>query len=115
MIVEKKEITKISFKDFFTLLIFPYFKSSEKKIAITLLGTCLLISVAMVFFNVLINEWSGRFYDALQNADQKNFIKEALNFPKLVSCMVLIFVTRVMIKGLVAQIKNLVYFSFPQN
>jgi vitamin B12/bleomycin/antimicrobial peptide transport system ATP-binding/permease protein len=89
---------KITFKEFFKLLVFPYFKSS--KISWLLLAIILSLSVGFVFLNVSLNEWKGRFYDALQNMDKKVFFQEGLNFPKIILCMIFLFMIQLFVRRL---------------
>ena len=57
------------------------FFTQDKKL-FAWIGLLFLISliIAAVFLNVLLVNWSKRFFDALQNIDKKSFFKELYFF-----------------------------------
>jgi len=56
-------------------LIKPYWKSEERFIAWLLLAAVILLTLAMVYMNVLFNDWYNSFYNALQEKDKTGFWK----------------------------------------
>ena len=58
----------------------PYFQSDEKWKARGLFLSIVVLNLASVYLAVLFNDWYGRFYDALQNKDEKVFWIEITKF-----------------------------------
>jgi len=56
-------------------LIKPYWKSEERFIAWLLLAAVVILTLAMVYMNVLFNDWYNSFYNALQEKDKSSFWK----------------------------------------
>ncbi len=56
-------------------LIKPYWTSKERFTAWLLLSVVILLTLAMVYMNVLFNEWYNSFYNALQEKDKASFWK----------------------------------------
>jgi len=56
-------------------LIKPYWKSEERFIAWLLLAAVIILTLAMVYMNVLFNDWYNSFYNALQEKDKTGFWK----------------------------------------
>ncbi|MFL6582094.1 MAG: ABC transporter ATP-binding protein/permease [Burkholderiales bacterium] len=56
-------------------LIKPYWKSEERFIAWLLLASVVILTLAMVYMNVLFNDWYNSFYNALQEKDKTGFWK----------------------------------------
>jgi vitamin B12/bleomycin/antimicrobial peptide transport system ATP-binding/permease protein len=56
-------------------LIKPYWKSEERFIAWLLLAAVIILTLAMVYMNVLFNDWYNSFYNALQEKDKAGFWK----------------------------------------
>ena len=56
-------------------LIKPYWKSEERFVAWLLLAAVVILTLAMVYMNVLFNEWYNVFYNALQEKDKASFWK----------------------------------------
>lgn len=52
----------------------PYFVSEEKWSARFLLAVIIVLNLALVGMDVILNFWNGAFYDALQNKDWNAFI-----------------------------------------
>jgi vitamin B12/bleomycin/antimicrobial peptide transport system ATP-binding/permease protein len=52
----------------------PYFRSEEKWIGRGLLAAVIILLLADVGIDVLINQWRQRFYNALQDRDWGVFI-----------------------------------------
>jgi vitamin B12/bleomycin/antimicrobial peptide transport system ATP-binding/permease protein len=61
-------------------LIKPYWKSEEKLSAWLLLGAVIGLTLAMVYMNVLFNEWYNLFYNSLQEKNTEEFWKQILRF-----------------------------------
>lgn len=53
----------------------PYFRSSERRIAWTLLLSILVLNLSQVAFDVLLNFWRGQMYDSLQQKDLSGFLQ----------------------------------------
>ena len=58
----------------------PYFQSDEKWKARAMFLSIVVLNLASVYLAVLFNDWYGRFYDALQNKDEKVFWIEITKF-----------------------------------
>ena len=56
-------------------LIKRYWKSEERFIAWLLLAVVIILTLAMVYMNVLFNDWYNSFYNALQEKDKTGFWK----------------------------------------
>ena len=61
----------------------PYFRSEEKWIGRGLLAAVIILLLADVGIDVLINQWRQRFYDALQNYHWDAFTRELIVFAVL--------------------------------
>ncbi len=72
-------------------LIKPWWKSEEKLVAWFGLLAALIFNVFPIIANVLINQWSVEFYDALQQLNHAKFIKSLWNFSWIVAFSVLAF------------------------
>ncbi|MFN0315567.1 MAG: ABC transporter ATP-binding protein/permease [Burkholderiales bacterium] len=57
-------------------LIGPFWKSEQKKAAWILLISVLALTLALVYVEVLFNDWYNRFYTALQHKAKDDFFKE---------------------------------------
>ncbi|GAB0113426.1 ABC transporter ATP-binding protein/permease [Acidisoma sp. C75] len=53
----------------------PYFRSEERWSAFALLAGTLILNLALVGMNVVLNYWNGAFFDAIQAYDWKTFIQ----------------------------------------
>jgi len=61
----------------------PYFRSEEKWIGRSLLAAVIILLLADVGIDVLVNQWRQRFYDAVQNYDWDGFTRELIVFTVL--------------------------------
>lgn len=61
-------------------LIKPYWRSEEKLSAWLLLGAVVGLTLAMVYMNVLFNDWYNLFYNSLQEKNIQEFWKQILRF-----------------------------------
>ena len=61
----------------------PYFRSDEKWIGRGLLAGVIILMLADVGIDVLINWWNARFYNALQDRNWDAFIRETIIFSVL--------------------------------
>lgn len=75
----------------FRLLVLPYWKSEEKYTAGILLSLVIALNLAFVYANVLLNKWSGTFYDALQKLDVTEFNSLLIKFAIYVTFLILSF------------------------
>jgi putative ATP-binding cassette transporter len=58
----------------------PYFKSEDKWAGRGLLAAVIIIELALVGTDVLINQWRNRFYTALQEVNYNGFVREMIVF-----------------------------------
>ncbi|HYC64677.1 MAG TPA: ABC transporter ATP-binding protein/permease [Reyranellaceae bacterium] len=72
----------------------PFFKSEERVIAIALLIGAIGIVLGQVGLEVLFNDWSRRFYDALEKKDEAAFWREITTFSWLAALFIAAAVTR---------------------
>ncbi len=75
-------------------LVSPYFRSEEWPYAIPLLLGAIALTLGAVGLEVLFNEWSRRFYDALEKKDEAAFWREILTFSWLAALFIAAAVTR---------------------
>jgi putative ATP-binding cassette transporter len=54
----------------------PYFRSEDKWAGRILLAAVIAIQLSQVAIDVLINQWNNRFYNALQDRNWDNFVRE---------------------------------------
>jgi vitamin B12/bleomycin/antimicrobial peptide transport system ATP-binding/permease protein len=54
----------------------PYWVSEERRIAWVLLAIVVVLNLLQVGLNVLINYWRNAFYNALQNYDEAEFVRQ---------------------------------------
>jgi putative ATP-binding cassette transporter len=66
----------------------PYFNSEDKWAGRGLLAAVIAIELALVGNDVLINLWRARFYNALQDKNWDNFVREMLVFCVLAAFLV---------------------------
>jgi len=57
-----------------------YFRSEDKWAGRGLLAAVIVIQLAQVAIDVMVNAWRNRFYNALQNYDWDAFVRELLIF-----------------------------------
>jgi putative ATP-binding cassette transporter len=72
----------------------PYFRSEDKWVGLGLLATMIVIELALVGTDVLVNQWRNRFYNALQQKDWNGFTWETMVFCVLASISVVLSVYR---------------------
>ena len=58
----------------------PYFRSEDKWAGRGLLGVVVVMELALVAINVLLNQWQNRFYSALQAYDLNEFVMQVWIF-----------------------------------
>ena len=66
----------------------PYFRSEDKWAGRILLATVVAIELAEVGIDVLLNQWNNRFYNALQDRNWENFVREIGIFTVLAFCSI---------------------------
>jgi putative ATP-binding cassette transporter len=66
----------------------PYFRSEDKWAGRGLLAAVVSIELALVAINVLLNQWNARFYNALQDRNWDNFVREIGIFSLLAACFI---------------------------
>lgn len=72
--------------------VLEYLTSRDAPIAFLLLAVVLVGNVTGVRLALLLNEWNGRFFDALTAVDQTLILKELLHFAGLASAIILVLV-----------------------
>jgi vitamin B12/bleomycin/antimicrobial peptide transport system ATP-binding/permease protein len=70
----------------------PYFRSEDKWAGLGLLIAVIVIELASVVGDVLLNQWRNRFYNALQDRDWNSFVSEIIYFTVVVTVLVAISV-----------------------
>jgi putative ATP-binding cassette transporter len=75
----------------------PYFRSKEWPIAILLLVGAVALTFGVVQLEVLFNEWSRRFYDALEKKDESAFWREMITFSWLAAIWISAYVARAVV------------------
>jgi putative ATP-binding cassette transporter len=70
----------------------PYFRSEDRLAGSLLLAAVIVIELALVGIDVLINRWNNRFYNALQDRNWDAFVNELLFFCMLVAAFVVLAV-----------------------
>jgi putative ATP-binding cassette transporter len=66
----------------------PYWSSEERWVARALLATVTLLTLGLVFLNVLLNNWNREFFDAIQNKDFESFGPLLLQFGLLAAVFI---------------------------
>jgi vitamin B12/bleomycin/antimicrobial peptide transport system ATP-binding/permease protein len=66
----------------------PYFRSEDKWAGGLLLAAVVAIELSLVAIDVLINQWNNRFYNALQEKNWDNFVREVGIFTVLAFCSI---------------------------
>ncbi|SDO79225.1 ABC transporter ATP-binding protein/permease [Afipia sp. GAS231] len=66
----------------------PYFRSEDKWAGRGLLAAVISIELALVAIDVLLNQWSSRFFNALQEYDFDVFVREIGVFCLLATCFI---------------------------
>ncbi len=72
----------------------PYFRSEEWPYAVPLLIGAIALTLGSVGLEVLFNDWSRRFYDALEKKDEAAFWREITTFSWLAALFIAAAVTR---------------------
>lgn len=75
-----------------TRFLLKYLKSREAMVALGLLGTVLAGNVLSVRLALSMNEWNGRFFDALATVNRSVIIEELVYFAGLASLIILVLV-----------------------
>jgi vitamin B12/bleomycin/antimicrobial peptide transport system ATP-binding/permease protein len=70
----------------------PYFRSEDKWMGFVLLAAVIVIELASVGTDVLVNQWRNRFYNALQERNWEGFVREMIVFCALAAASVLLAV-----------------------
>jgi putative ATP-binding cassette transporter len=70
----------------------PYFRSEDKWAGRGLLAAVIAIELSIVGLSVLINQWNGRFYNALQDRNWDNFVSELIYFCVLATIFIVLAV-----------------------
>jgi putative ATP-binding cassette transporter len=70
----------------------PYFRSEDRMAGRALLAAVIVIELAIVGINVLINQWNNRFYNALQDRNWDTFVSELLYFCLLAAAFIVLAV-----------------------
>ena len=70
----------------------PYFRSEDKWAGRILLAAVIVIELATVWINVLLNSWNNRFYNALQEHNWDSFVSELIYFTVIVTIFIVIAV-----------------------
>ena len=70
----------------------PYFRSEDKLAGRVLLAAVIVIELAIVGINVLLNQWNSRFYNALQERNWDNFVFEIIYFSVLATIFIVLAV-----------------------
>jgi vitamin B12/bleomycin/antimicrobial peptide transport system ATP-binding/permease protein len=66
----------------------PYFRSEDKWPGRLLLAAVIVIQLVQVAIDVLVNQWNNRFYNALQDRNWDNFVREIGIFTVLAFCSI---------------------------
>ena len=66
----------------------PYFRSEDKWAGRGLLAAVVSIELSLVAIDVLLNQWNARFYNALQERNWDNFVREIGIFSLLAACFI---------------------------
>ena len=66
----------------------PYFRSEDKLAGRVLLASVILIELALVGIDVLLNQWSNRFFNTLQDRNWDGFVREIGIFTILAFCAI---------------------------
>lgn len=82
----------------FKLLIFPYWKSEDKYVAGVLLSLVVALNFGYVYAHVLLNQWSGAFYNALQNLNVSEFNSLVIKFVFYITILILTFLAKAYIE-----------------
>lgn len=70
----------------------PYFRSEDRRAGLVLLGAVIGIELSIVAVNVLINQWNARFFNALQDRNWDQFVRELSIFCVLAAIFIVLAV-----------------------
>ncbi len=70
----------------------PYFRSEDRRAGLTLLAAVVGIELSIVAVNVLINQWNARFFNALQERNWDQFVRELSIFCVLAAIFIVLAV-----------------------
>lgn len=70
----------------------PYFRSEDRRAGLILLGAVIGIELSIVAVNVLINQWNARFFNALQDRNWDQFVRELSIFCVLAAIFIVLAV-----------------------
>jgi vitamin B12/bleomycin/antimicrobial peptide transport system ATP-binding/permease protein len=73
-------------------LAMPYFRSEDRLAGRLLLAAVVVIELALVAIDVLINRWNNRFYNALQDRNWDAFVSELTFFCGLAAAFIVLLV-----------------------
>jgi putative ATP-binding cassette transporter len=73
-------------------LIYPYFKSEEKLSAWALLIGVIGLTLAMVYMDVLFNQWNNAFYTSIQKMDKAQFFALMGRFGVLAAIYIVLYI-----------------------
>jgi putative ATP-binding cassette transporter len=73
-------------------LFIPYFRSEDRVAGRILLAALIAIELSIVGINVLLNQWSNRFYNALQEYAWDDFVRQLLIFCALAAAYIVLAV-----------------------
>ena len=76
-------------------LLRPYWTSEERRSAWLLLIANIVLTLGMVYMNVLFNQWYNLFYNTLQDKDQAEFFHQIGRFCVLAAIYIVIAVYRI--------------------
>ena len=76
-------------------IIYPYWISERRKQALLLLISIIALTLAMVYLNVLFNEWNRVFYNALEQKDLIIFKQQLWRFSYLAFFYILIAIYKI--------------------
>ncbi|HEY6363596.1 MAG TPA: ABC transporter ATP-binding protein/permease [Candidatus Binatia bacterium] len=76
-------------------LLYPYWKSEERRSAWLLLIVNIVLTLAMVYMTVLFNQWYNLFYNTLQDKAQAEFFHQIGRFCVLATVYIVIAVYRI--------------------
>jgi ABC transporter transmembrane region 2 len=76
-------------------LLYPYWRSEERRSAWLLLIANIVLTLAMVYMTVLFNQWYNLFYNTLQDKAQAEFFHQIGRFCVLAAVYIVIAVYRI--------------------
>lgn len=76
----------------------PYWRSEDRWAGRGLLAVVVALNLAMVYLNVLFNEWNNLFYNALQDKNLAEFTHQFIRFGELAAAFLVVAVYRVYLR-----------------